>query len=177
MVPLSVLDLAPIVEGGDAARSFRNSLALAQQAERLGIDPRAEIGDHERCVSPSDFGFHNALIDGGSIYFCDFEYAGWDDSAKLVCDFFCQVALPVPERFFDRFAEAAIHALKLAPSHRRRFDLLLPLYRIKWTSILLNEFTPEAAARRRFARDAIGMRDAEAEQLTKARAALERLGA
>ncbi|WP_332815945.1 LLM class flavin-dependent oxidoreductase [Ramlibacter sp.] len=34
--PLSVLDLAPIVEGGDAAQSFRHSLSLAQQAERLG---------------------------------------------------------------------------------------------------------------------------------------------
>ena len=36
MVPLSVLDLAPIAEGGDAAQSFRNSLSLAQHAERLG---------------------------------------------------------------------------------------------------------------------------------------------
>src|SRR5512133_909558 len=33
---LSVLDLAPITEGSDASDSFRNSLALAQQAERLG---------------------------------------------------------------------------------------------------------------------------------------------
>ncbi len=33
---LSVLDLAPITEGSDAARSFRNSVELAQQAERLG---------------------------------------------------------------------------------------------------------------------------------------------
>ena len=33
---LSVLDLAPITEGSDAAQSFRNSLALAQHAERLG---------------------------------------------------------------------------------------------------------------------------------------------
>ena len=36
MIPLSVLDLAPIVEGGDAATSFRNSAELAQAAERLG---------------------------------------------------------------------------------------------------------------------------------------------
>ena len=36
MVPLSVLDLAPIVEGGTAAQAFRNSLALAQHAERWG---------------------------------------------------------------------------------------------------------------------------------------------
>jgi luciferase family oxidoreductase group 1 len=34
--PLSVLDLAPITEGSDAATSFRNSLSLAQHAERLG---------------------------------------------------------------------------------------------------------------------------------------------
>jgi luciferase family oxidoreductase group 1 len=36
MLPLSVLDLAPIVEGGTAAQSFRNSLDLAQHAERWG---------------------------------------------------------------------------------------------------------------------------------------------
>jgi luciferase family oxidoreductase group 1 len=35
-IALSILDLAPITEGGDASTSFRNSLALAQQAERLG---------------------------------------------------------------------------------------------------------------------------------------------
>ena len=34
--PLSVLDLSPIVEGGDAARSLRNSRDLAQHAERFG---------------------------------------------------------------------------------------------------------------------------------------------
>ena len=36
-IPFSVLDLAPIVEGGDAAQSFRNTLALAQCAERWGF--------------------------------------------------------------------------------------------------------------------------------------------
>jgi len=36
MVPLSVLDLAPIVEGGTAADSFRNSVDLAQHAEGWG---------------------------------------------------------------------------------------------------------------------------------------------
>ena len=36
-ISLSVLDLAPITEGSDAARSFRNSLELAQHAERLGF--------------------------------------------------------------------------------------------------------------------------------------------
>jgi luciferase family oxidoreductase group 1 len=34
--PLSILDLAPIVEGGDAARALRSSLDLARHAERWG---------------------------------------------------------------------------------------------------------------------------------------------
>ncbi|HEX5716658.1 MAG TPA: LLM class flavin-dependent oxidoreductase [Thermoanaerobaculia bacterium] len=34
--PLSVLDLSPILEGGDAAQAFRNTLSLAQHAERWG---------------------------------------------------------------------------------------------------------------------------------------------
>ena len=34
--PLSILDLAPIVEGGDAAQALRNSLDLAQHAETWG---------------------------------------------------------------------------------------------------------------------------------------------
>jgi luciferase family oxidoreductase group 1 len=37
MVPFSVLDLSPIVEGGSAAQAFRNSLDLAQHAERWGF--------------------------------------------------------------------------------------------------------------------------------------------
>ena len=36
MIPFSVLDLAPIVQGGDAAGAFRSSLDLAQHAERWG---------------------------------------------------------------------------------------------------------------------------------------------
>jgi luciferase family oxidoreductase group 1 len=36
MTPLSILDLAPIVEGGDASLAFRNALDLARHGERLG---------------------------------------------------------------------------------------------------------------------------------------------
>ncbi|MEP2118990.1 MsnO8 family LLM class oxidoreductase, partial [Bauldia litoralis] len=36
MIPLSVLDLSPIVEGGDAAQSLANTLDLARHAEALG---------------------------------------------------------------------------------------------------------------------------------------------
>ena len=36
MVPLSVLDLSPIVLGGDAAAALRNTLDLAQHCDRWG---------------------------------------------------------------------------------------------------------------------------------------------
>ncbi len=45
MIPFSVLDLSPITEGSDAARSFRNTLDLAQHAERWGFN-RYWLAEH-----------------------------------------------------------------------------------------------------------------------------------
>ncbi|MDR7073003.1 LLM class flavin-dependent oxidoreductase [Fictibacillus barbaricus] len=44
-IPLSVLDLAPLVEGGTASDSFKNTLNLAQHAERLGFN-RYWLAEH-----------------------------------------------------------------------------------------------------------------------------------
>ncbi len=45
MIPFSILDLAPIAEGGDAAASFRNSRDLAQHGERWGYN-RFWLAEH-----------------------------------------------------------------------------------------------------------------------------------
>jgi luciferase family oxidoreductase group 1 len=45
MIPLSVLDLSPILAGSDAAQSFRNSLSLAQHAENWGYQ-RYWLAEH-----------------------------------------------------------------------------------------------------------------------------------
>ncbi|WP_225411211.1 LLM class flavin-dependent oxidoreductase [Stigmatella hybrida] len=45
MIPLSVLDLAPIIEGATAADAFRNTLDLAQHAERWGYN-RFWLAEH-----------------------------------------------------------------------------------------------------------------------------------
>ena len=45
MVPFSVLDLAPITQGSDAATALRNSLDLARHAERLGYT-RYWVAEH-----------------------------------------------------------------------------------------------------------------------------------
>jgi len=44
-IPLSVLDLCPIIEGGTAADAFRNTLDLAQHAERWGYQ-RFWLAEH-----------------------------------------------------------------------------------------------------------------------------------
>ncbi|MBJ7510901.1 LLM class flavin-dependent oxidoreductase [Brevundimonas sp.] len=45
MIPFSVLDLSPIIEGGDARRAFDETLALAQAADRLGYQ-RYWLAEH-----------------------------------------------------------------------------------------------------------------------------------
>ena len=45
MVPLAILDLSPIIEGGTAAQSYRNTLDLAQHAERWGYS-RYWLAEH-----------------------------------------------------------------------------------------------------------------------------------
>lgn len=45
MLPLSVLDLCPIVEGGDAAQSFRHTVDLARHCERWGFN-RYWLAEH-----------------------------------------------------------------------------------------------------------------------------------
>ena len=45
MIPFSVLDLSPILQGSTAAQSFRNSLDLAQHAERWGFN-RYWLAEH-----------------------------------------------------------------------------------------------------------------------------------
>jgi hypothetical protein len=129
----------------------------------------------DRCLSPSDFGFHNTIrATDGHLCFIDFEYAGWDDPAKLVADFFCQPELPVPPRFFEEFAQVIARQTSNPELHLSRFRFLLPVYRLKWCCILLNEFLPAGAERRRFAYPTLSDQTRKEEQLQKVRSALRR---
>jgi len=141
-----------------------------QKAKIEGKDIDRTLKPDECCLSPSDFGFHNALLENdGTLRFIDFEYAGWDDPAKLICDFFCQPAIPVPLDYFDEVAGSVARSHADRRTVTERAGLLLPVYRLKWCCILLNEFMSVGANRRDFAET--GRRaDRKARQLEKVRA-------
>lgn len=142
------------------ASSFVNGcLAPTWRAVRSDIETatseaiRLERLNFDSCiVSPSDFGFHNALRTAGGLVFLDFEYAGLDDPAKLLCDFACQPAVPVHMSAVDQVQTvlARIFCVTGEISLPYRATLLLPAHRLKWCCIMLNEFKHTDAERRRF---------------------------
>ena len=126
---------------------------LAGDARAAGLEIGRALSPDQCCLSPSDFGFHNALADeSGRVTFLDFEYAGRDDPAKLVSDFFCQPEIPVPLNYLPDFLTRLADGLELDDAGRARCHILLDVYRIKWSCILLNDFLPIGAARRSFAK-------------------------
>ncbi len=124
-----------------------------RQALQAGLDPDEEIRADERCLSPSDFGFHNVIeTASGQLVFVDFEYAGWDDPAKMAADFFCQPEVPVSLRYWDEFIDTAFAYLDGPARIAARAQVLLPAFQLRWCAIVLNLFLPVSLARRQFSR-------------------------
>ena len=175
--PVGVLDKqAWLFVNRELAPACAAYLGSARElAAVVGVVASAMIAPGDRCLSPSDFGFHNALMaDDGTLRYLDFEYAGWDDPAKTVGDFFCQPACPVPMAYYGDFANQVAAMTSDPALHRMRMDLLLPMYRLKWCCILLNDFLPSGGSRRRFALQEQNENARKAEQLRKAQQALSR---
>jgi len=138
---------------------------------RLSVLPErdAVIPSDQRVLSPSDFGFHNALrTPQHALRFVDFEYAGWDDPAKTISDFFLQPAVPVPHEHYDHVITEAAAAVQQQQILPRRVKTLYPLFGVKWCCILLNEFVPRDAARRTYARPGERIEDRRRQQLDRA---------
>jgi hypothetical protein len=145
--------------------------------QSLGNLFHEELRNEFKTLSSSDFGFHNALRKSdGRIIFLDFEYFGWDDPAKIVCDFLLHPAMALSPCLKRRFAASVVRDLTWSSGLRDRVVALYPLFGIKWCLILLNEFLPEQLLRRRFAGlSEESPRQKEAEQLSKARSMLRRI--
>lgn len=130
----------------------------------------------ERRLSPSDFGFHNAVLrPDDRLCFIDFEYAGWDDPAKMASDFFCQPAVPVPAGLREAVIEAASEESLRSEETRERIRLLRPVYQVKWACIVMNEFLPAGSDRRRFSRGGGDPDARKRRQLSRAKRMLDGL--
>jgi hypothetical protein len=101
----------------------------------------------ERCLSPSDFGFHNAIRrKDGSLVFTDFEYFGWDDPVKLMSDFSYHPGMKLSgeQRTFWLNGALKIYGENLS----ERLNVCRPLYGMIWCLILINDFRSEVWERR-----------------------------
>ena len=167
--------------GGDpAATEFMARLGTAWQGIKHRLD-RANNTRHElsvawRCLSPSDFGFHNALLrDDGTLCFLDFEYAGWDDPAKMIGDFFSHPGVPVSTEHLDAFIVASLQPFTNADAIAERARLLMDVARVRWCCIVMNDFLPQVASRRQFADPAGDSAERRCRQLAKAEIMLTKI--
>jgi hypothetical protein len=166
--------LAALLRG--SLRPALKRARVAIRGELAAIGWTAETPVRETTLSPSDFGFHNALkSEHGRVVFLDFEYFGWDDPVKLVADTALHPRNELAGAPRARLIEG-MTALYSAedPFFRRRLALLTPLYGLRWCAILLNEFLPEKWAVRAHA-GAAEQEAAQARQLAKAKALFETL--
>jgi len=171
--------LRQMEESSDLDREARafvcSSLLPAWQevaaAVRRGCAPIPQpLAPRHRVLSPSDFGFHNALLaPDNRLRFFDFEYAGWDDPCQMMGDFFCQPQIPVPLEFWENFAAVLARDLALEDGFAERAGRWLPALRLKWCCIILNEFSRDVKARRDFARRSATTEAVKEAQLAKAR--------
>lgn len=162
--------------GGDLAPALeRFAHAAVSGCAAAGLSFEHDIRPDQRVLSPSDFGFHNALKrPGGEIVFVDFEYFGWDDPVRLVADFVLHPGMDLTEPQRHRFAAGAGAAFAGDETFVLRLRLLYPLVCLRWCLILLNEFLPERWARRAYAGVDADRPAVQRRQLDKARKMLAR---
>ena len=91
-------------------------------------------------LSPSDFGFHNAIIDKNKyITFIDFEYFGLDDPVKLLSDFLWHPAMSLTSNQKLLFTKEFFKIFKNDYSLKKRLSAAYSLYGLRWCLIILNK--------------------------------------
>lgn len=138
--------------------------------EAAGGDFSAELLHERRSLIPADFGFHNSLRRRDrSLAFIDFEYFGWDDPVKLTADTLLHPGTSLAAPQSNRFRRGAVRLYGGDATFEQQLSAYLPLFTLRWTLIVLNEFIPERWERRLMSGIARSWKDVKADQLAKAR--------
>jgi thiamine kinase-like enzyme len=116
------------------------------------VYPNQDIPGKFRSLSPSDFGFHNAVKTGtGNIVFLDFEYFGFDDPAKIISDFILHPKTRISHDLKQYFVSKMLPVYADDRQLSGRIRTLFPFFGMKWCLIMLNEFLDHDIKRREFA--------------------------
>ena len=138
---------------------------------KQGIYYSSKLEKENRTLSPSDFGFHNAIRQkDGSIVFLDFEHFGWDDPAKMISDFLIHPDMDPQPNLKKLFVRNMVSYFVEDKNLKTRLKVVFPLFGLKWCLIFLNEFLPEDFQRREFAHNKELVKEkVQAQQLLKAK--------
>ena len=95
-------------------------------------------------LSPSDFGFHNALqLTNSDIKFIDFEYFGLDDPVKLISDILWHPAMKITQKQKSLCTKLLLNIFQEDNFIKKRLNAAFSLYGLRWALIILNEFLPK----------------------------------
>ena len=92
-------------------------------------------------LSPSDFGFHNALWEkSGTLRVIDLEYFGWDDPVKLASDFWWHPAMKLEQPLRQQWISGMHDLFSQDQDFANRLKVAHPLYGLRWAMIVLKPF-------------------------------------
>lgn len=126
-------------------------LATRSWAEKLWPtdNHNKTLPQENQTLSPSDFGFHNTLIrTDGSLCFLDLEYFGFDDPVKLIADFIWHPAMYLSDAQKKQWVRECFKIFGNNPQLESRFRAAWPVYGLRWSLILLNEFRKDGWQKR-----------------------------
>jgi len=133
--------LGRLIEALELKEFLEKDFIPAFQTIKRGDEKETE--SKRKTLSPSDFGFHNARKRlNGEIVFLDFEYFGWDDPAKMICDFLLHPGMNLGQSLKQYFFKKAIGCFPEDHSLADRIRKWYPLLGLNWCLIFLNEFLP-----------------------------------
>lgn len=120
-------------------RQARQFIIVECQRRRMSVDDL--LIKEYRTLSPSDFGFHNAIKKSdGAVVFHDFEYFGWDDPAKMIADFYLHPRMGFPYKLREFFYKNIYNDLAGDATLPQRLPFVYMLLALKWCLIMLNVY-------------------------------------
>ena len=108
-----------------------------------------KINKNNKIISPSDLSILNIKKYKNKILYYDFEYSGIDDPLKLICDIYCNPSNNMNN--INLFTKKILNNFGLQEKKHYLLELFIPLHKLKWCLIILNEFIKDKREVRRFA--------------------------